>query len=153
MMALLERFLRCWQARILRAWVPRGARVLDLEGNRVETRAWADASFDVVTLAANFGRVPDKDALCRECFRLVRPGGRALVALPSRHAVEFDPLTTPRLFARAGFILEYWRPIQFGLTCLFVLCKPGGALPARPVLVVARTPAENAVHVPASHAA
>ncbi len=104
----------------------------------------ADASFDVVVMLATLEHIRDKDPLAQECYRLLRPGGRVVITVPS-NAVDtiitwlhrlrlvdgmsleehhgFDPHTTPAIFARPGFILERWRRFQLGLNHLFVLQK------------------------------
>ncbi len=106
---------------------------------------FADGSFDLVVMLATLEHIPDKDALGRECFRVLRPGGRILVTVPSPwvdHILVvlcrlgltdgmsldehhgFNPLTSPQVFGRHGFQLEHWQPFQLGLNHLFVLRKP-----------------------------
>lgn len=111
---------------------------------------FADRSFDAIVMLATLEHVVEKGPLCRECFRLLRPGGRVLITVPSPRvdaivgilcklglaegmSLEehhgYDPLQTPRVFGAHGFHLEYWRPFQLGLNYLFVLRKPA-ELPA-----------------------
>ena len=104
-----------------------------------------DGSFHVVVLLATLEHIRDKDPLAQECFRLLRPGGRVLITVPSavvdtiidslcwlrladgmsldeHHG--FDPRTTPDIFGRHGFELEHRRRFQLGLNHFFVLQKP-----------------------------
>jgi SAM-dependent methyltransferase len=127
-----------------------------------------DASFDAVVMLATLEHVRDKDSLGRECHRLLRSGGRLIITVPSGfvdtiiHTLcalrladgmsleehhGYDPRTTPEVFGRLGFVLEYRRRFQLGLNHLFVLRKPAlSPLPGRepaPPLALARSP----VHV------
>jgi len=104
-----------------------------------------DGSFDAVVMLATLEHIRDKDPLARECYRLLRPGGRVIITVPSGlvdgivHALcvlrladgmsleehhGFDPRTTPAIFGGHGFELEHWRRFQLGLNHLFVLRKP-----------------------------
>jgi SAM-dependent methyltransferase len=130
-----------------------------------EPAPYPDGSFDVVVMLATLEHIRDKEPLARECFRLLRPGGRVLITVPSplvdtvvdwlvrlrladgmsldeHHG--YDPRTTPVVFGRHGLALEYHRRFQLGLNHLFVLRKP---LPSDP------EPKANAVGVPAGSAA
>ena len=102
------------------------------------------ASFDCITLLAVLEHVADPDALGRECFRLLRPGGRVVATVPhpfvdrllevgirlrlldgmepERHH-GFDIEETPGIFARAGFVLLAQERFQLGLNRLFVFEK------------------------------
>lgn len=115
------------------------------------------ASFDAVVMLATLEHIRDKDPLAEECFRLLRPGGRVVVTVPSRLVDPivslltrlrladgmsldehhgFDPAQTPAVFARHGFNLLRRCTFQFGLNHLFVFTKPAvhgsgaGAQPA-----------------------
>jgi SAM-dependent methyltransferase len=106
--------------------------------------AFADASFDAIVMLATLEHIRDKEPLARECWRLLRPGGRVIITVPSKFVDKiihvlccirladgmsvdehhgFDPRTTPRVFGRFGFTLECWRRFQLGLNHLFVLQK------------------------------
>jgi SAM-dependent methyltransferase len=110
-----------------------------------EPLAFTDASFDTVIMLATFEHIRDREPLCRECCRLLRPGGRVIVTVPSpwvdailamlcclrladgmslEEHHGFDPQTTPELFLRAGFVLEHRHRFQLGLNHLFVFRKP-----------------------------
>jgi SAM-dependent methyltransferase len=184
-MRFLDRVLQSWRARVARAWVPAGARVLDIGchqgeflqslGDRIgpsigldplaapertaryelrtglftEPSHFDDESFDAVVMLATLEHIRDKGPLARECFRVLSPGGRLIITVPSTavdHVVDllcrlrladgmsldehhgYDPRTTPEVFGRHGFVLERWRRFQLGLNHLFVLRKPAPAL-------------------------
>ena len=106
---------------------------------------YEDASFDVVVMLATLEHIHDKEPFAREFFRILRPGGRVIITVPS-HWVDgiihtlcrlgladgmsldehhgFDPRTTPDIFGQGGFTLERWRRFQLGLNNLFVFRKP-----------------------------
>lgn len=102
-------------------------------------------SFDAVVMLATLEHITDKDAVVAECARVLNPGGRVIVTLPSvwvdplvallrsvgladgmslEEHHGFDPRSAPALFARHGFVLDHWRPFQFGLNNLFVFRRP-----------------------------
>jgi SAM-dependent methyltransferase len=104
-----------------------------------------DESFDAVVMLATLEHIQEKNSLAEELFRLLAPGGRVIITVPSKmvdHIVEwlcrfrlcdgmsldehhgYDPLQTPVVFGRHGFELECHRRFQFGLNHLFVLRKP-----------------------------
>lgn len=107
--------------------------------------SFCDESFDAVVMLATLEHIPNKEPLAEELFRLLTPGGRVIITVPSR-AVDgivewlcrlgladgmsldehhgYDPLTTPSVFGRCGFVLERHRRFQLGLNHLFVLRKP-----------------------------
>jgi demethylmenaquinone methyltransferase/2-methoxy-6-polyprenyl-1,4-benzoquinol methylase len=66
--------------------------ILDVEcvEANAECLPFADDSFDCVTIAFGLRNVTDKDAALREMFRVLKPGGRALV-------LEFSKPTTEML--------------------------------------------------------
>jgi SAM-dependent methyltransferase len=113
---------------------------------------FADSSFDAIVMLATLEHIRDKEPLARECWRLLRPGGRVIITVPAgfvdvivhflckirladgmsldeHHG--FDPRTTPDVFGRHGFALERWRRFQLGLNHLFVLRKPVAVLNAK----------------------
>ena len=104
-----------------------------------------DASFDAVVMLATLEHIRDKEPLARECFRLLRPGGRVIITVPSSGVDRivdllvrvrladgmsldehhgFDPVDTPAIMARHGFLLEHRGQFQCGLNHLFVFRKP-----------------------------
>jgi glycosyltransferase involved in cell wall biosynthesis len=95
-------------------------------------------------MLATLEHIRDKDELVEECFRVLRPGGRVVVTVPSRLVDPivmalarlgladgmsldehhgFDPSQTRRLFMRHGFRFHRWQEFQFGLNHLFVFTK------------------------------
>jgi SAM-dependent methyltransferase len=110
-----------------------------------EPMPFQDASFDVIVMLATLEHIRNKEPLARECWRLLRPGGRVIITVPAGFvdvivhllckvrladgmSLEehhgYDPRTTPQVFGRFGFALENWRRFQLGLNHLFVLQKP-----------------------------
>ena len=110
-----------------------------------EPAPFGDASFDAVVMLATLEHIRDKDPLGRACQRLLRPGGRLIITVPSGfvdaivHTLctlrladgmsleehhGYDPRTTPQVFGRHGFALEHQCRFQLGLNHLFVLRKP-----------------------------
>jgi SAM-dependent methyltransferase len=104
-----------------------------------------DGGFDAVVMLAVLEHVPDKDPLAVEFFRVLAPGGRVIITVPSPRvdaiihtmvrlgladgmSLEehhgFQPEDVPTLFARHGFELERHRRFQLGLNHLFVFRKP-----------------------------
>jgi SAM-dependent methyltransferase len=104
-----------------------------------------DASFDCITMLAVLEHIPDREALARECARLLAPGGRVVITVP-RPAVDkvlavllalrlvkgmsleqhdgYDVERTIPIFTDAGLRLLDRRAFQFGLNCLFVFERP-----------------------------
>lgn len=106
--------------------------------------SFADASFDAVVMLATLEHILDKQALARECSRLLSLGGRLIITVPSpcvdgivmlfrrlrladgmslEEHHGFDPYSTPEVFQPHGFILEHSRRFQLGLNHLFVFRK------------------------------
>lgn len=103
---------------------------------------FADESFDVVVLLATLEHIRDKEPLAAECSRLLGPGGRLVITVPSKvvdtivaglvwlrladgMSLEehhgYRPAETPAIFAPHGFGLEHYQRFQFGCNHLFVL--------------------------------
>ncbi len=111
-----------------------------------------DESFDVIVMLATLEHIPNKEPLAEECFRLLSPGGRVIITVPSL-AVDgimewlcwlriadgtcleehhgYDPKQTSAIFNQHGFELERHRTFQLGLNNLFVLRKPVATLHQR----------------------
>jgi SAM-dependent methyltransferase len=108
-----------------------------------------DRSFDAITLLATLEHIPDKRSLPRECHRLLRPGGRVILTVPSPHVDilvawlrvlhladgmsieqhhDFRPAETFGLFLPSQFLLEHFERFQMGLNNLFVFrtCTESG---------------------------
>src|SRR5262249_43469019 len=49
-----------------------------------EPSPFADQTFDAVVMLATLEHITDKTPLARECSRLLRPGGRVIITVPSR---------------------------------------------------------------------
>jgi len=126
-----------------------------------EPTPFPDESFDAIVMLATLEHIRDKDTLGRECNRLLCPGGRVIITVPSSQVdiiVEwlcrlrladgmsleehhgFDPRTTPKVFRRHGFALEYSRRFQLGLNHLFVLRKRADAPISKPVMATRADP-------------
>jgi SAM-dependent methyltransferase len=105
---------------------------------------FAEGSFNVVVMLATLEHIRDKPPLAQECFRLLAPGGRIIITVPSTRvdaiidvlrsvrlvdgmSLEehhgYDPRQTPAVFGAHGFRLEHSRSFQLGLNYLFVLHK------------------------------
>jgi SAM-dependent methyltransferase len=106
-----------------------------------EPLPFADRSFDAVVLLATLEHIPDKTVLARECWRMLRPGGRLIITVPAPvvdRIVErlvrlrvadgmsmdehhgFEPRETLNIFPPLGFLLEYRKRFQLGVNYLFV---------------------------------
>ena len=113
---------------------------------------FADGAFDCITCLAVLEHVRDPAALARECARLLAPGGRVALTVPSpivdrildvlmflriadgMSAEEhhgFDPRVTPDLFRAAGLELLVQRRFELGLNRLYVFEKRSSGAPAR----------------------
>lgn len=123
-------------------------RVRVLRGRFPDDSRFDADSFDRITLLAVLEHAPDPGALARELFRILAPGGQAIVTVPSAivdpllevlrvlRVVDgmdleahhgFEVRQTPALFAAAGFDLVAWKRFQIGLNNLFVFQKPGAS--------------------------
>jgi 2-polyprenyl-3-methyl-5-hydroxy-6-metoxy-1,4-benzoquinol methylase len=101
-------------------------------------------TFDAIVMLAVVEHVdePELKTWAAECARLLRPGGRLVITVPSPavdHILHvgmalrlldgmethqhhgFDPRRVPEIFATAGFGVETARRFQLGLNNLFVL--------------------------------
>lgn len=102
---------------------------------------YADGSFDAIVLLATLEHIREKGPLTRESFRLLRPGGRVILTVPSPHvdAINdllrvlhiaegmsteqhhgFRPRDVRPLFPEEQFTLEHHGTFQLGLNHLFV---------------------------------
>ena len=95
------------RAKAQRAGLPESR--LRFEQMDAESLGFGDGSFDVVLSAFALTHVPHPDVALRECLRVLRPGGRLVIALGSRPALlSLDTLThgvrelRRRLAARRG---------------------------------------------------
>jgi SAM-dependent methyltransferase len=107
---------------------------------------YGSASFDAVVMLASLEHIVDKPPLAKECFRLLRPGGRVIVTVPAplvdrivdllvrlrlvdgmslEQHHGFLPESVPSVFLPFGFRLEKHRRFQLGLNHLFVFRKDG----------------------------
>jgi SAM-dependent methyltransferase len=116
-----------------------------LRGTFPGPHEFASNEFDCITALAVLEHVPDPGQLAAECLRVLRPGGRVVLTVPSpvvdrildvlirlrlldgmsaevHHG--FDVNRTVSIFEQAGFELQLRRPFQFGLNHLFVFRKP-----------------------------
>jgi 2-polyprenyl-3-methyl-5-hydroxy-6-metoxy-1,4-benzoquinol methylase len=98
-------------------------------------------TFDAVVLLATIEHIHDKSVIARESARLLRPGGRVIITVPSifvdkilevllflrfvdgmslEEHHQFNPDELPNIFKPEGFLLEKKQKFQFGLNNLFV---------------------------------
>lgn len=98
-------------------------------------------SFDAITLLATLEHIHDKASIAGESARLLRPGGRVIITVPSPLVDKildflirlrivdgmsleehhgFLPDELPGIFIPAGFRLEKKQRFQFGLNNLYV---------------------------------
>jgi SAM-dependent methyltransferase len=98
-------------------------------------------SFNAITLLATLEHIHDKAGIARESARLLRPGGRVIITVPSPLVDKildflimlrivdgmsleehhgFLPEELPGIFIPAGFSLRIKQKFQFGLNNLYV---------------------------------
>jgi len=104
-----------------------------------------DRSFDAILLLATLEHIRDKAPLAREARRLLAPGGRLIMTVPSPRVDDivhtlvrlgladgmsleehhgFKPEDTDTIFCAGGLELEHHSTFQLGLNHLFVFRKP-----------------------------
>ncbi len=109
--------------------------------NFQEGLPFEDNSFDAVVLLATIEHIHEKSIIARESARLLRPGGRIIITVPSLLVDKildlllflrivdgmsleehhgFLPDELPGIFIPEGFRLEKNRKFQFGLNNLYV---------------------------------
>ena len=100
-----------------------------------------DRSFDAIILLATLEHIRDKAPLAREARRLLAPGGRLIMTVPSPRVDDivhtlvrlgladgmsleehhgFNPTDTEQIFCATGLQLEAHESFQLGLNHLFV---------------------------------
>ena len=94
-----------------------GAAHVEFREGRLEALPVADASVDAVTSNCVINLVPDKAAVFREVARVLRPGGRAVIAdivleRPLPEAVAQDVLAWCGCVAGAADRREYFRMVE-----------------------------------------
>lgn len=103
-----------------------------------------DGSFDCIAMLAVLEHIRDRNSLAAECKRLLRPGGRLVVTVPSPmvdrllRVLEtvkiidgmsldqhhgFRAAETPSVFLPSGFRLEHVGGFQLGANNLFVFSR------------------------------
>jgi peptidoglycan/xylan/chitin deacetylase (PgdA/CDA1 family)/SAM-dependent methyltransferase len=96
---------------------PRANVIADLR----RTSALPEGTYDCIILTQTIHVIDDMEAVARECFRLLKPGGTLLVTLPclSRVCLEYGP---------DG---DYWRTTEAGARQLFSAAFPPYAIETR----------------------
>lgn len=110
-----------------------------------EPLAFPPARFDAIVLLATLEHIRDKAPLAREARRLLAPGGRLIMTVPSPRVDDivhtlvrlkladgmsleehhgFLPADTTPIFTGAGLELEHHECFQLGLNHLFVFRQP-----------------------------
>lgn len=101
--------------------------------------------FEAIVLLATLEHIRDKAPLAREALRLLSPGGRLIMTVPSPRVDDivhtlvrlgladgmsleehhgFKPADTKPIFCGAGLELEHHESFQLGLNHLFVFRRP-----------------------------
>jgi len=117
---------------------------LDIRRANLTSAGFRDAEFTCVALLAVLEHVPDAPAFARDLARVLAPGGRLIITVPSPrvdailavlravrlvHGMSleqhhgYDPRRTSAVFEGAGFRLATHRTFQLGLNNLFVFEK------------------------------
>ncbi len=107
--------------------------------------------FDAIVLLATLEHIRDKAPLAREAGRLLSPGGRLIMTVPSPRVDDivhtlvrlgladgmsleehhgFKPSDTRPIFCAAGLELEHHETFQLGLNHLFVFRRPENEVPS-----------------------
>lgn len=102
--------------------------------------------FEAIVLLATLEHIRDKEPLARETRRMLSPGGRLIMTVPSPRVDDivhtlvrlgladgmsleehhgFKPADTQPIFCGAGLELEHHESFQLGLNHLFVFRNPG----------------------------
>ena len=110
-----------------------------------DKQPFEDSSFDVIVLLATIEHITDKTIVAREAWRLLRPGGRVIITIPSS-AVDkildcliylklvdgmsleehhgFDVNGLADIFESEGLRLKHRKKFQLGLNNLFIFERP-----------------------------
>jgi 2-polyprenyl-3-methyl-5-hydroxy-6-metoxy-1,4-benzoquinol methylase len=123
---------------------PEGVTGLDIRRADLTSAGLRDGEFSCVTLLAVLEHVPDAPAFARDLARVLAPGGRVIITVPSPrvdailavlgalrlvHGMSleqhhgYDPRRTNAVFEGAGFRLIKHRTFQLGFNNLFVFEK------------------------------
>lgn len=110
-----------------------------------EPLEFPEGRFDAITLLATLEHIRDKAPLAREARRLLTPGGRLIMTVPSPRVDDivhtlvrlgladgmsleehhgFQPKDTRAIFEAGGLELEHHSTFQLGLNHLFVFRQP-----------------------------
>jgi SAM-dependent methyltransferase len=65
----------------------------------VRALPFSDASFDAIYSMGTIEHFPETDAAVRELYRVLKPGGRAIVGVPNRHDPFLRPLMVTILYS------------------------------------------------------
>jgi 2-polyprenyl-3-methyl-5-hydroxy-6-metoxy-1,4-benzoquinol methylase len=99
------------------------ARGLKFRQGSLAGQDFPDAAFDAVTLCHSIEHVPDPAALLRECLRILKPGGRLVLATPNTGSLGH------RLFGAAWLHLDTPRHLQlFNRNSMAALIAAAGGM-------------------------
>ena len=105
---------------------------------------FASESFDAIVILATLEHMIHTEDIAMECARILRPGGRVIVTVPSPLVDQiidllvrvkvldgmsmeehhgFQPSQLPHIFRKASLSLLRWRRFQLGLNNLFIFEK------------------------------
>lgn len=97
----------------------RALKLPNVELSRLDAQnlSYADDSFDVIIMFEALYYVPKPDLFFAECRRLLRPGGKLLIATANKDLFDFNP--SPNSFEYLGVVELEDRLSRFGFDTVF----------------------------------